>query len=157
MSTATHPLDHIALASPCNLSWDAMAGDERTRFCSHCKLFVYNLSGMDRKAAAELIQTKEGRLCVRFFRRADGTLITRDCPVGLRAARKKALKLLGAMVACVLAVVVWTFAIAGGSWKGFSASRREGILRDSSLRQVEPFATLLEWLDPSPPVQFLGF
>jgi hypothetical protein len=74
----------------------------------------------------------------------------------LRAARKKALKVLGAMDASVLAVVVWTFAIAGGSWKSFSASRREGIPRDSELRQVEPFASFLEWLDPSPPIHFLG-
>jgi hypothetical protein len=34
--------------------------------------------------AERLVVEKEGRLCVRFHRRADGTVLTRDCPVGLR-------------------------------------------------------------------------
>jgi len=46
---------------------------------------VFNLSAMTRGEAERLVQNKgEGRLCVRFFRRADGTLLTEDCPVGLR-------------------------------------------------------------------------
>ncbi|WP_301002384.1 hypothetical protein [Capsulimonas corticalis] len=32
---------------------------------------------------------KEGRLCVRFYQRKDGTMITRDCPVGVRIARRR--------------------------------------------------------------------
>lgn len=58
-----------------------MSGDDRVRFCSDCKLNVYNLAGMTRREATELITLQEGRLCVRFFRRKDGTLVTRDCPV----------------------------------------------------------------------------
>lgn len=61
-----------------------MAGDDRVRFCSACKLNVYNLSGMSRKEATELFTLIEGRLCVRLFRRLDGTVLTRDCPVGMK-------------------------------------------------------------------------
>lgn len=58
-----------------------MSGDDRVRFFGDCRLNVYNLSGMTRREATDLIQLQEGRLCVRFYRRKDGTLVTRDCPV----------------------------------------------------------------------------
>ncbi len=79
-------LDDIAIAEPCRASWDDMSGDERVRFCGDCKLNVYNFSAMSRSEAEEMARTTEGRLCVRFYRRADGTVLTRDCPVGLRRA-----------------------------------------------------------------------
>ena len=76
-----HPLDNIQVAKPCPVSWDSMSGDDRVRFCSDCRLNVYNLAGMTRREATDLIYLQEGRLCVRFFRRKDGMLVTRDCPV----------------------------------------------------------------------------
>jgi hypothetical protein len=36
------------------------------------------------EATALLQQAGKGRVCVRFYRRADGTVLTQDCPVGLR-------------------------------------------------------------------------
>ena len=63
-----------------------MYGDDRVRFCSSCNLNVYNLSGMSRQEVTELFRLVEGRLCVRFYRRKDGTVLTRDCPVGLKVA-----------------------------------------------------------------------
>lgn len=76
------PLDNIRVASPCSANWEEMYGDARKRFCADCKLNVYNLSGMTRGEAETLILRAEGRLCVRLFRRTDGSVITRDCPVG---------------------------------------------------------------------------
>ena len=62
-----------------------MIGTARVRyFCHHCRLNVYNLSAMSREDAETMIRGREGRLCVRFFRRADGTMIIQDCPIGLR-------------------------------------------------------------------------
>lgn len=78
----TDPLKNIRVAAPCPADWNEMYGDERKRFCSECKLNVYNLSGMTRREAERLIVNAEGRLCVRFFRRADGTVLTKNCPVG---------------------------------------------------------------------------
>jgi hypothetical protein len=52
-------------------------------------LNVYNLSGMTRFEAESLIAQNEGRLCVRFYRRRDGSIITKDCPVGLRAIQRR--------------------------------------------------------------------
>jgi len=70
-----------------------MTGDARSRSCSQCRLRVYNLSAMTTMEAEQLIEEKEGRLCVRFYRRADRTVITADCPVGLHALRIRAVKL----------------------------------------------------------------
>lgn len=62
-----------------------MQGDDKKRFCAQCKLHVHNLSGLSADEALDLLRaSRQGRLCVRLFRRADGTVLTRDCPVGLR-------------------------------------------------------------------------
>jgi len=66
-----------------------MAGDERIRFCNQCNLNVYNISAMTRSEAESFIVNAEGRICARFYRRADGAVLTQDCPIGLRAVRRK--------------------------------------------------------------------
>ena len=89
MKKFTNPLDNIRVASPCPADWNEMLGDERKRFCSQCSLNVYNLSGMTRDEAENLLLTSEGRVCVRFYRRADGTVLTKDCPVGWQAVKRR--------------------------------------------------------------------
>lgn len=91
-NAAGSALDDIRIAAPCSAPWEAMHGDDRVRFCSHCTKNVYNLSAMPRADAEALLLQHEGDLCVRLYRRADGTVLTEDCPVGVRgqllAARK---------------------------------------------------------------------
>ncbi|HXT01319.1 MAG TPA: hypothetical protein VN915_11635 [Elusimicrobiota bacterium] len=94
-------LDELRIASPCSVSWASMTGDDRVRACAQCRLSVYNVSEMTRAEAEALIREKEGRLCVRIYRRADGTILTRDCPVGLRAARLKLLRWAGVAAALI--------------------------------------------------------
>lgn len=89
MNKFTNPLSNIRVASPCPANWNEMYGNERKRFCAECKLNVYNLSGMTRDEAENLLIASEGQVCVRFFRRADGTVLTKDCPVGWRAVRQR--------------------------------------------------------------------
>ena len=72
----------LTIASPCPASWDEMKGDERVRFCDECELNVYNLSDMSEEEALKLVEEREGRLCVRFYQRKDGTVLTQDCRVG---------------------------------------------------------------------------
>ncbi|HUR98620.1 MAG TPA: hypothetical protein VMZ26_11200 [Pyrinomonadaceae bacterium] len=72
------------------MDWDSMDGDERKRFCSDCKLNVYNLSSMTRYDAEHLLRMSEGRLCVRYFQRADGTILTQNCPVGWARVKQRA-------------------------------------------------------------------
>lgn len=80
-------LDNLRIATPCRVDWDDMEGDDRVRFCGRCRKNVYNLSALRRDEAEALVRQKEGRLCVRFYRRADGTVLTADCPVGVRRKR----------------------------------------------------------------------
>ncbi|MEE2828445.1 MAG: hypothetical protein VX498_04585 [Myxococcota bacterium] len=90
MPTLDHPLARVRVASPCQQSWDQMQGDDRSRVCGSCAKHVYNLSGMSSDEALALISRRQGRLCVRFYRRSDGTILTGDCPKGLRAVGRKA-------------------------------------------------------------------
>lgn len=83
------PLNNIKIASPCSADWAEMKGNERKRFCGECKLNVYNLSGMTRYDAENLLRVSEGRLCVRYFQRSDGTVLTADCPVGWAKVKQR--------------------------------------------------------------------
>ncbi|MBK9215171.1 MAG: hypothetical protein IPM59_06170 [Chloracidobacterium sp.] len=89
MTKFSSPLDKINIASPCAADWNEMYGDDRKRFCGECKLTVYNLSGMTRDEAERLVTNHEGRLCVRFYRRSDGSVITADCPVGWAKVKQR--------------------------------------------------------------------
>lgn len=92
-------LENLSIASPCTAKWSDMKGDYKARFCALCGLNVYNLSAMKRKDAEAFIAEREGRACVRFYRRADGTVLTSDCPIGLRAVRLRLAKLAGVLSA----------------------------------------------------------
>jgi len=92
-------LNQVRIAAPCHVDWESMTGDERKRFCGDCKLNVYNISSMSTKDAAKLIRQTEGRACLRLYRRKDGTIITDNCPVGLRKIRDRARKTAAAVAA----------------------------------------------------------
>ena len=89
MSKFDNPLNNVRIASPCSADWQEMYGDERKRFCGDCKLNIYNLSGMTKSEGETLIMNAEGRLCVRFYQRADGSVITKDCPVGWAGVKQR--------------------------------------------------------------------
>ncbi|HSK00416.1 MAG TPA: hypothetical protein VK932_04210 [Kofleriaceae bacterium] len=105
-------LDSIRVASPCSADWGRMTGDERVRACGDCDKNVYNLSGMTREEAEALILEKEGRLCVRYYRRADGTILFGDCTVGAQHRR-------GRRVLAGVAVLLTTAGVAAyGAFDG---------------------------------------
>lgn len=100
----TDVVNRLRVASPCPISWEQMAGNDRVRFCQVCDLNVYNIAELTRKEATALVSDTEGRICARLFRRSDGTVITRDCPVGLRAIRRRVARTTGAIFATVVAL-----------------------------------------------------
>jgi hypothetical protein len=107
MPKLTSPLDHLKIAAPCPANWDQMFSfeDKRVRFCSQCNLNVYNLSEMSRREAEALITKTEGRLCVRFYRKADGSILTQNCPVGLRAIKRRVAWVAQVVLGMVLSLV----------------------------------------------------
>ena len=142
-------LDSIGVAAPCKAAWDDMAGTDRVRACGLCKLSVYDMSAMSRPEAEALVQAREGRLCVRFFRRADGKVLTDNCPIGLKRVRRR-LMTMAAAIAAVLAV-------GGGGAVWAKTGRKLQIPEDSVLRRIYGIGTLVEWLDPAEPqIELMG-
>lgn len=96
------PLQNLHIATPCTADWNKMVGNEAVRFCGECKLNVYNLSSLNQAQAEDLIQKTEGKLCVRYFKRKDGTVIVQDCPVGVQAVKKWVARIATATVSAFL-------------------------------------------------------
>ena len=121
MKKPTLSLDNVRVASPCTARWDAMQGDDRSRFCSECKLSVYNLSAMTKTEAEEFVAGAEGRVCIRYYQRADGTMLTADCPVGVQAVRMRFTRRVRSIAAAAIALVATGAGVdsarAGGSPK----------------------------------------
>lgn len=78
-------LDQLQVATPCDMSWDAMRGNDKARFCDACQKHVYNFAAMTTEEGLALITQNEGGFCGRLTRRSDGMLMTADCPVGVAA------------------------------------------------------------------------
>ena len=102
-------VDRLRVASPCPISWEKMNGNDRVRFCQLCNLSVYNIAELTRREATALIAETEGRICARLFRRTDGTVITRDCPVGLRAIRRRVARQTAAVFAALTSICASAF------------------------------------------------
>src|SRR5205823_30548 len=104
-------LARVRVAAPCSQSWYTMRGDDRVRFCASCKQNVYDLSELDAIEARELLNRREEQICVRLWRRRDGTLITRDCGEGELARLRR--RLVGRIVTHALAALAVLVALAG--------------------------------------------
>jgi hypothetical protein len=105
MASRDNLLERMRIASPCPMSWEKMSGDGEVRFCDQCQLHVYNISEMTRERVEELLTVKEGRICARLYRRTDGTVLTKDCPVGLRAIRRRMGRIAGAALTTLLSLM----------------------------------------------------
>jgi hypothetical protein len=82
-------LERVAIASPCPADWNTMVGDDRARFCSACEKHVYNIASMTSEEAEAFLRGVGGEACLRLYRRPDGTVLTSDCPVGVRKKRRR--------------------------------------------------------------------
>lgn len=105
MENTARSLDNVRVASPCHARWEEMKGSESVRFCAECRLNVYNLSAMARPEAEALVAGAEGRLCIRYYRRSDGTILTQDCPVGVRTTRERLMFWARSITAAALAFI----------------------------------------------------
>lgn len=120
------PLESIRIASPCTVPWSAMEGDDRQRHCGQCDRAVYDLSSLSRDDAEALVGARSAsgeRLCVTFFVRQDGTVLTADCPVGLAAVRRR-LAWIAAGVGALLALVAGVVGLRRAADDGSYGARR---------------------------------
>jgi hypothetical protein len=79
----------VRVATPCSADWEAMHGDCVKRYCAQCGLHVYDFAQLSTNEARALLVETDRRLCGRIFVRRDGTLLTKDCPRGLAAMRRR--------------------------------------------------------------------
>ncbi|MBV9469026.1 MAG: hypothetical protein JOZ57_07245, partial [Abitibacteriaceae bacterium] len=90
----------------------------------------------------------EGNLCVRYYRRADGRIMTEECPVGLRRVQRP-LKYLRAGVAIILtpllsfAGIVYGYKLAGQP----TDPAKGGDNAVAAVRTIQPFKAIAEWID----------
>jgi hypothetical protein len=141
-SIALPLLDRVGVASPCHARWEEMTGDERVRHCSACDQRVHNISGMTRDEAEALLRASAGEgMCIRLYRRSDGTILTADCPVGLMRARVAARRAL-VRVAALTGLVGLAGVAAAGTARGTWGDRVR-------LRAFKPFSVVCEWIAPS--------
>jgi hypothetical protein len=140
-------LQDIRVATPCPARWSAMDGDDRRRFCGQCQKHVYDFSRMREREIVSLLD--RDHVCGRLHRRADGTILTADCPTGLRLARQRFVRL--ATRAAAFALV-----LAGATMTAMANVRPQGgdhFLRSSTAK------ALRRWIDdlhPPPAMVAIG-
>jgi hypothetical protein len=78
MAARSERRDRLAIASPCPESWQAMSGDERTRFCLRCQKHVHDLATLEAREIEALIEATQGRFCARITRDRFGRMVTRE-------------------------------------------------------------------------------
>lgn len=106
-------LNKLQIASPCPASWESMKGDDRVRFCDSCAKHVYNVAELTSAEALRVIAENEGHPCLSLYRRNDGTVLTADCPVGLRyRVRRRMLRMMtaGVVASVTIQSAVWAYA-----------------------------------------------
>ena len=145
MSSSRFPLEQFSIPVPCTVSWASMSGDDRVRSCGQCQQKVYHLSAMSRREAEALLADRNGRACVRLYRRPDGTVLTRDCRAAFRPI---ALAAAAGLWAAALFVILLAWLVTFVRDPGSNGVRR--------MSDVEPFRTLLSWFNPSPPQIIMG-
>jgi hypothetical protein len=92
MSRNRDLLNRITIPTPCSADWDSMKGNDQVRFCSHCQLSVHNLSAMTRKEAIKLVAESEGRICLRYYKKPGGQILTATSH-GLHQIKRRASRL----------------------------------------------------------------
>ena len=146
---ANDDLGNITVASPCSARWGHMVGDERVRFCLECQKRVYNFSAMTPEEIATVVREKEGRLCARFYRRADGTMLTADCPLGTGRFWRQVKTRLFASAALVAIAAGTAVATAGSQPTQPPKTNKLTLLWDNAKTQVKA------WFGVKPQPQFI--
>lgn len=116
----TDLLANLEVSKPCDAKWSEMVGTGAARHCNLCEKHVYNVSQMTEAQVVDLIQSTEGTVCMRLFRRADGTVKTSDCHSQMHAVPTKwPVRLISMFILTIFATLGGT-ALAFGDSKYFS-------------------------------------
>ena len=117
----TRPHELLQISEPCSVEWDSMAGNERVRFCAHCRLDVHNLAELTPRQAMDLVLRSRGRLCLRI-ERVGGAPRTRALAEPLYQIRRRASRL--AAGAFGAALTLCSNVAAQAQWAAPAAARQ---------------------------------
>lgn len=144
-------LNNVRVASPCDVPWSSMKGDDHVRLCDACNKDVFNLSALTREEAERLIIEKRGKLCINYYQRRDGTILTQDCPRGIAKLRKRMLRIAAlASAACISFVAAISALAAGPRGARHLSMRWYRPFTDVSLMADEVEQRIRSWLSPKP-------
>jgi Carboxypeptidase regulatory-like domain len=135
LALAMAALPKIGIASPCPANWNLMAGDDQVRYCPDCRLNVYNFSAMTSLEIQQIVAARTGRLCARFYQRPDGTMLTKNCPVGFRAAIRQTSRV---AIAALTALVSIAPAFAKPRQAQPPSSQAQAAINGFTLQVVDP-------------------
>jgi len=155
-------LDTVPAASPCSVRWDEMNGDGDARECPRCGLRVLSLAMLEPVQAEKLLADSPGA-GTGLRRRADGTFVVRDCPVGVESVRRWTLGPVAfgggfAVIAVVGAILVAIFGRAAPHDDTLSApSVAQVATAPEPEVSVAPLRSPQPNVDPAPPeLRFIG-
>jgi hypothetical protein len=79
-------LKRLSVGFRCPMVWEEMDGEGAERFCVKCRKSVTDLTQLTEEEVRVFVRRagSGGGACVRLQRRADGTLVTRGCPISGR-------------------------------------------------------------------------
>ena len=134
---ARRQIDAISIATPCPMKWSKMnrSDIEATRFCDRCHKHVHDVSRMQDSDVVSLLDRSrtDADVCVRLFRRPDGTIVTASCPPPPPAPPKRRRQF-------TLAMMMGLVTAAGGLF--------------AMMPVIGPpmRAWMQSWIEPTPPV-----
>lgn len=139
------------IASPCSAKWDEMEGDDKVRYCGQCRLNVFNAAAMtDEEVLDAMVRVTQGkRVCMRMYRRADGTVLTKNCPVGFKQLQERVRKVAG-WLAGGLSLLLSSPAAAQSSGSANANAKPNSATRDKQRTNQKPrWHSLIQGAPPS--------
>ncbi|HEV3144730.1 MAG TPA: hypothetical protein VGZ47_12645 [Gemmataceae bacterium] len=133
-------------ATPCSMSWAAMEGDDRVRYCKQCQRNVYNIANLNSAELETLFEWSEnGDAGVALFCRSDGMVMTEDCPVGRWATWHRRVCVLAAVMAALTMGSALLLAVVVTEARGDGYYDQEIVVRsDKSITRVQCSACTLD-------------
>jgi len=112
-----------------------MFGDNRKRFCLGCQKDVYNLSAMPQRQAVKFAAKNEGKVCIRYARLQDGSILNADRIFHQISSRKAAVT--AGVIAATVSLSLMTYAQEKPSLHGKTESKKvESRNKNSKLSQI---------------------
>lgn len=142
----------LKIAKPCDQSWTAMKGDERVRHCGRCDHDVYNISEMTEAEVEALIVRTEGKFCARLYRRTDNRVMTKDCPKGVAATRRRGVLALAAAGASM----AFAFSFARPVYAGAAEMPRRRLAPVEPVEEITPPQPEMREVVGKPMVPLMG-